>query len=232
MPKKFGTNSKSEEARERKNDLKKQKQDLDRKQKEDKLWEDNDKQLKAKEDRKRELEEKKQKEKDRKDENKRLAEEESSLYSKKTKSEAPTKKTRAQIESARLAAIASMQAQVKKEAEDKEAEILANIDKDINPNHALRDEEARLAQTGAELLVASGIDQVVDLAEEEKSFKHPEKKVKQAWNLFVEENLPKARKDYPSLKRSQLLQILHKEFEKAAENPFNQNFLSFNSKVE
>lgn len=231
MPKKFGINSKSEEARDRKNEVKKEKQEKDRKVKEDKLWEDENKQLKAKEDRKREIEEKKIKEKERKEENKRLAEHEAEIYAKKTKTQVEGKKTRAQIEEARLAAVAAMQAQIKKEQEEKEQELIANLDKDINPNHAFRDEQARLGEQGAVLLQGSGIDDAIDFAEEEKMFKHPEKKVKQAWNQYIEDNLARARKENPGLKRSQVLQILHKEFEKSNENPFNQNFLNYNSKL-
>lgn len=78
---------------------------------------------------------KKEKEKERKDDLKKPADEETELFVKKTKPQTVSKKTRAQIEEPKLAAIASMQAQTKKEQKDKEKE----IDEDINPNHTKRD---------------------------------------------------------------------------------------------
>ncbi|OMJ66583.1 hypothetical protein SteCoe_36519 [Stentor coeruleus] len=231
MPKKFGINSKSTEAREKKAEVKKAKQEMDQKMKEDKLWEDDDKVKLAKENRKKEQMEKKQKEKERKDELKRLADEEAELFGKKTKPQTATKKTRAQIEEAKLAAIASMQAQIKKEQKDKDKEIEEKLDEDINPNHAKRDEQTRLADQGAVLIEGSGLDEAVKLVEEEKALKHPEKKVKQAWNEYIDENMQRAKSEYPGLKRSQLLEILHKEFEKSEKNPFNKKFLDYNEKA-
>lgn len=232
MPKKFGINTKSAEAKERKEEGKKAKKENEQRVKEDKMWEDNDKAIKAKEDRKREQEEKKIKEKERKEENKRLAELEASQLSKKTKPTTAAKKTRSEIEQARQAAILAMQAQVKKEQEIKEKEIEDTIDKDINPNHIYREEQKRLDESGAVLLQGSGIDDALELTQGDKIFKHPEKKVKQAWKLYIEDNLQRAKHENPGLKRSQLLDILHKEFEKSEKNPFNQNFVDYNSKLE
>lgn len=227
MPKKFGINTKSNEAREKKAEIKKTKQEADQKMKEDKLWEDNDKVKQAKENRKKEQMEKKQKEKERKDELKKLADEEAELFGKKTKPQTASKKTRAQIEEAKLAAIASMQAQIKKE----QKEIDEKLDEDINPNHIKRDEQSRLADQGAVLIEGSGLDEAVKQVEEEKALKHPEKKVKQAWNEYIDENMQRAKSEYLGLKRSQLLEILHKEFEKSEKNPFNKKFLDYNEKA-
>lgn len=232
MPKKFGINTKSAEAKERKEESKKEKKDVERKQKEDKQWEDNDKTLKAKEDRKKEQEEKKMKEKERKEENKRLAELEASQLGKKNKLPTVNKKSRAEIEQAKQAAVLAMQAQLKKEQELVPKELIDTIDQDINPNHAFREEQLRLAESGAVLLQGSGIDDALNIAQGEKVFKHPEKKVKQAWNQFIDDNFQRAKLENPGLKRSQLLEILHKEFEKSDKNPFNQNFLDYNSKLE
>lgn len=232
MPKKFGVNNKSSEAKAKKAEIKLQKQEIERKNKEDKIWEDNDKALQAKEERKKENLEKKAKEKERKEENKRLADEEVERLSKKTKETTTTKMTRAQIESARLAAINSMQAQIKKELEMQEKELDDKVNEDINPNHIARDEKIRLAQKGTDLLQATGIDQAVNLLEEEKVFKHPEKKVKKAWNQYIDDNFDAAKLEYPGLKRSQLLEILHKQFEKSDKNPFNLSPASYNAKID
>ena len=232
MPKKFGINTKSAEAKDRKEESKKEKKDTERKQKEDKLWQDDDKTLKAKEDRKKEQEEKKIKEKERKEENKRLAELEASQLSKKNTPSTVQKKSRAEIEHAKQAALLAMQAQLKKEQEPIQNELKDKIDQDINPNHAFREEQQRLAESGAVLLEGSGIDDALSIAQGDKAFKHPERKVKQAWNQYIDENYQRAKNQNPGLKRSQLLEILHKEFEKSEKNPFNQNFLDYNSKLE
>ena len=139
--------------------------------------------------------------------------------------------TRSQIEAARLAAIANMKAQLKKDEEDKEKELLDKIDEDINPNHIEREEKKLLEEKGAQFIQASGIENTIDLLEEEKIFKHPEKKVKQAWNEYIDQNLPSLKREYPSLKRTQLLEMLHKEFEKSEKNPFNQTHVDYNTKI-
>ena len=51
----------------------------------------------------------------------------------------------------------------------------------------------------------------LDLIEEDK---HPEKRMKQAWNGYIEERLPALRKGNPKVRRQQCLNMLHKEFEK------------------
>ena len=172
MPKKFGLNTKKEEAKARVAETKKSKAESERKAKEDLEWQDHDKLLKAKEDRKKENLEKKIREKERKEENKKI--------------------------------------------DEQESEFLAII---------------RLSEQGAVLIEGSGIDNAVNLLEEEKLVKHPEKKVKQAWNEYVENNFDRLKKENPSLKRSQLLEILHKEFEKSDKNPFNKQVVEYNAKI-
>ena len=49
--------------------------------------------------------------------------------------------------------------------------------------------------------------------------KHPEKRMKAAWNCFVEERMDKTRKQNPTLKRSQILVLLSKEWKSYSENP-------------
>ena len=231
MPKKFGINTKSSEAKARKAEVKNSKVEIEKKTKEDIAWADSHKLLEAKEERKREAIEKKQREKERKEENKRIAEQEAETLSKKVKSTGNGKLTRAQIEAMRLTAIANMQAQIKKEEEEKADEILKKIDEDINPNHIIRDERARLEEKGAVLVESSQLGDAVNLLEEEKAFKHPEKKVKRAWKEFIEENLNTYKRENPHLKRSQLLDIMHDDFEKSEKNPFNMVHVDYNSKI-
>ena len=53
MPKKFGTNTKAQEANERKSAVKKEAQQKEKKAKEDAMWEDNDKSVVEKEKKKK-----------------------------------------------------------------------------------------------------------------------------------------------------------------------------------
>jgi hypothetical protein len=49
--------------------------------------------------------------------------------------------------------------------------------------------------------------------------KHPEKRMRAAWNTFYEKQLPIYKMAYPSLKRAQLINLMQKEFKKSPENP-------------
>lgn len=53
--------------------------------------------------------------------------------------------------------------------------------------------------------------------------KHPEKRLKAAYNSFEEINLPRLKAENPSLRLSQLKQMLRKEWLKSPQNPMNQN---------
>ena len=50
---------------------------------------------------------------------------------------------------------------------------------------------------------------------------HPEKRVKAAWRAFEEARLTQMRQENPSLKLSQIRQMLRKEWQKSPLNPMN-----------
>lgn len=52
--------------------------------------------------------------------------------------------------------------------------------------------------------------------------KHPEKRMKAAFAAFEEANMPRIKAENPTLRLSQLKQILRKEWLKSPENPTNQ----------
>lgn len=103
--------------------------------------------------------------------------------------------------------------------------MLKNIDKDINPNHVIRDEQARLGEEGHNLMKGS------NLQEDQKMFKHPEKKRKQAWETYKRKYFHVIEKENPYLRGSQIIHTLYINFQKAAENPFNQNWVEYNTKL-
>lgn len=55
--------------------------------------------------------------------------------------------------------------------------------------------------------------------------RHPEKRVKAAYASFEERMMPMIKEQNPTLRLSQLKQILKKEWMKSPENPLNQKLL-------
>ena len=55
--------------------------------------------------------------------------------------------------------------------------------------------------------------------------RHPEKRVKAAYASFEEKMMPIIKEQNPTLRLSQLKQILKKEWMKSPENPLNQKLL-------
>ena len=51
--------------------------------------------------------------------------------------------------------------------------------------------------------------------------KHPEKRMKAAYNAFEERELPRLKQENPNMRLSQIKQILKKEWMKSPENPMN-----------
>lgn len=52
--------------------------------------------------------------------------------------------------------------------------------------------------------------------------KHPEKRLKAAYTAFENSNLPRLKQENPTLRLSQLKQMLRKEWLKSPQNPLNQ----------
>jgi len=62
---------------------------------------------------------------------------------------------------------------------------------------------------------------VLDIGEKDTVDRHPEKRMKAAYAEFEERELPKLKAENPSLRLSQLKQILRKEWQKSPDNPMN-----------
>ncbi len=60
--------------------------------------------------------------------------------------------------------------------------------------------------------------------------KHPEKRVKAAYNAYEEQNLPRLKAENPNMRLSQLKQMLKKDWMKSPENPLNQRHAAYNEK--
>lgn len=56
--------------------------------------------------------------------------------------------------------------------------------------------------------------------------KHPEKRLKAAYTAFEAENLPRLRAENPSMRLSQVKQLMNKEWMKSPNNPINQRYIN------
>ncbi|CAG4988994.1 unnamed protein product [Colias eurytheme] len=207
MPKKFaGENSKAVAARQRKEDAKQEKDQKLKKMIEDAEWDDNDDKLKKKQQKKEEQEKKRLEQLQKKAEAKALLEKE--MESIKGKAIPPPPKiTRAQI------------------TQMKEKTIKAAPEKPLPPKVVVEEpvltENLNRLQIDGEL--AQSVDEAISILSDKVDVdKHPEKRLKAAYTAFEEINLPRLKAENPSLRLSQLKQMLRKEWLKSPQNPLNQ----------
>ncbi|PNF21082.1 Coiled-coil domain-containing protein 124 [Cryptotermes secundus] len=210
MPKKFvGENSKSAAARARKSAAKEIESTRRQQQLEDEYWRDDDKHAARKQQRKEEQAKKKQEVLEKKAESKALLEQE--LKSIQTSGKQPLAKiTQAQIQA---------ETEKRKLATTKVKEPVTHIEKPLEEN------VNRLQVVGEE---ARSIEEAIAVLsfKEAEIDRHPEKRLKAAFTAFEEANLPRIKSENPTLRISQLKQILRKEWMRSPENPLNQQMAS------
>lgn len=84
---------------------------------------------------------------------------------------------------------------------------------ETNWNHVWREQYQEDMEKFDEVINATGVDDF--LKQTDSSGKpvdrHPEKRMKACWQSFVDDRMEKMRKENPTLKRSQILQLLSKE---------------------
>eukprot|EP00743_Colponemidia_sp_Colp-15_P001685 GILK01001841.1.p1 GENE.GILK01001841.1~~GILK01001841.1.p1 ORF type:complete len:235 (+),score=56.30 GILK01001841.1:50-706(+) len=217
MPKAFGINSKSQEAREKKEAEKSSKRAEEQKRREDAQWVDDDKSIAAKEERKRQKELKQMEQVQRKQELRELADQEMSQLAKPKKTPTPKEVTRATIAAQKHALL---QAELKRQEEAKRRTI-EDEPLERNINHLLRESEMDEHH-------ARGLDEAISalvLASSDGApgqDRHPEKRLKAAYASYEEANMPILKAENPGLKLSQLKQLLFKQWSKSPENPLNQ----------
>ena len=126
-----------------------------------------------------------------------------------------------------------------KELEMKEAEELAKISKVKKAVPKLLNNEIVLPSIdNIPSYRASSVDDAIFLLNADIGKipgvidKHPEKRVKAAFKIFEENLLPKLKLEHPTLRHSQLREILTKEWKKSPENPHNKPKLPFNASKE
>ena len=225
MPKKFGSNPKAESARERDAGRKQSADEARAKAKEDAEWQDDDRDAARKSARRTERDDKRMKETQWKQENRLLAaaeEAELDAAAKKAGGAAPRPKvTQANIAKIRQASetsVASSEAAV----EPKAGSITLPEPLEENPNQAMAEILARENSSEARSVDAAIAALVLSPEHERVVDRYPERRYAAAMAAFEEENLPRIKKEYPSLRLTQWKVILQKEFKKSPRNPFNQ----------
>ncbi|XP_066273744.1 coiled-coil domain-containing protein 124-like [Branchiostoma lanceolatum] len=222
MPKKkWGDNPKALEARTRKDNKKREEQERVEKAKDDAFWADDDKHLKRKQQRKADKESKKHELVEKKLEKQRLLEEEmAQLKGPTVKTAGGGKMTQAQIQ-AQLEREKQQAQQKAKRPEQEEAPLEENVNKLIAD---------QLAAEGA--VEARSVEEAISVlsVKEAAVDRHPERRMKAAYNKYEEENLPRLKQENPNMRLSQLKQMLKKDWMKSPENPMNQRNLAFNAK--
>ncbi|KAE9552832.1 hypothetical protein FO519_003945 [Halicephalobus sp. NKZ332] len=217
MPKKFtGENSKAVEARARKAEVKHKQAEEKQKAREDAYWADDDKLIAKKQARKDEEDRKKQDALKRKQELKAAYEEDMAKAATSKAKSAPAPK----ITQASLLLKREAEKKAREEEERKQLEATKKIEvqpEEIEENINRIDLDAHSARNvdeAIQVLDNSGASPAAD--------KHPEKRLKSAYTAFEENRLPKLKDENPTLRLSQLKQMLRKEWLKAPENPLNQ----------
>ncbi|XP_027200240.2 coiled-coil domain-containing protein 124 [Dermatophagoides pteronyssinus] len=216
MPKKLGVNTKAVEAKLRKETAKKTKEELIEKQKEDEYWRDDDKLIGRKMDRQQQRESKKHEQAQRKAQNRAAYEEEMkniqsiSSSSSKPKNPVTKKVTRSQIQTF-VDKKQTLDGGESKEQQQQPTHLEVPLEENIN----------RLQIDGDE---ARNIDEAITILSEKEAEidRHPERRMKAAWAAYEQKHLARIKQENPSLRLSQLKEMLRKEFNKSPENPMNQ----------
>ncbi|XP_076261796.1 coiled-coil domain-containing protein 124-like [Rhynchophorus ferrugineus] len=205
MPKKFAAeNTKAVAARERKKAAKDEAVARREKEIEDSKWRDDDKQILKKQQKKEAEERKRQEQLQRKAEAKALLEKEMSSL-KSTRAPPSAKITRAQIQ-------VRQDETIKKKQNDKKIETHLDAPLVENINRLQIDgEEARTVEEAIDIL-----GDTVNAAD-----KHPEKRLKAAYLAYEERKLKEVKLENPTLRLSQIKQMIFKEWQKSTENPLN-----------
>ncbi|CAG9531408.1 unnamed protein product [Cercopithifilaria johnstoni] len=215
MPKKFcGENTKAVAARARKEAAKKEEVEKRKKAEEDAYWQDDDKNVTRKQQRKEEAERKRMEALQRKHENRLAHDEEMKAFS--GKAVGPSKITQAAIE-------ANKRAEEERRREEERERLLKEQrleakEEEIEENVNQLEVEGETAHTVTEAINILSVGKpIID--------RHPEKRVKAAYQEFEEKMLPRLREEYPTYRLSQLKQVLKKQWQKSPENPLNQRIL-------
>ena len=166
--------------------------------------------------RKEKEKEEKQKEKQRLKEELKKEEEETLAKKKKNQVSAPTRKQIQEYEEERIKKLLKEKEEEDKEKNKNEYEDLNMDEEFVNENYKKLKNKT---EGGVDIIEASGVESALQEISLEEYDKHPEKRMRQAWNAFFEKQLPIYKEKYPNLKRQQYINMIQKEFQTSPDNP-------------
>ena len=220
MPKKFGTNTKKEEARERKKQKKKDEKERKEKEAEDEYWREKDPKILEKQaEKKRKEREKEEKQREKQRLKEELKKEEEETLAKKKKNNQVSGPTIKQIQQYEEERVKKLLKEKEKEEDEKDHNPNDDIDVEkeyVNENYGKLEKKT---DKGVDIIEATGLDSALQEISLEEYDKHPEKRMRQAWNDFFEKQLPIYKEQYPNLKRQQYINMIQKEFKTSPDNP-------------
>ena len=233
MPKKFGTNTKKEEARERKKQKKKDEKERKEKEAEDEYWREKDPKILEKQaEKKRKEKEKEEKQREKQRLKEELKKEEEEALGKNKKNDRVSGPTRKQIQQYEEERIQKLLKEKEKEEDLKDHNPTDDIDIEkefVNENFGKLEKKT---DKGIDIIEATGIDSALEEMKLEDYDRHPEKRMRQAWNEYFEKQLPIFKEQYPNLKRQQYINMIQKEFKTSPENPVYMKRIQDSKKAE
>ncbi|KRX02043.1 Cyclic nucleotide-binding protein [Pseudocohnilembus persalinus] len=219
------------EKQEREKEQKQKKQREEEERKTQEFWRDDDKQLQKKQQRKEEKQEKQLEQLVKKQENKLLYEKDMAEIQGNKKSkvkETPKQEAlRKQREALKQTLLAQIQQQKEQEKKNK-LQVQKEEEKEFREEHGhIVDSDSDSSENEYKLKLEENLNRLQiqddeDDKAQQETINRPEKKRKAAFRDFVDKRMPELRQENPKAKRSQLLEMIHKEFEKSPENPMNQ----------
>uniref|UniRef100_A0A914M325 Coiled-coil domain-containing protein n=1 Tax=Meloidogyne incognita TaxID=6306 RepID=A0A914M325_MELIC len=229
MPKKFqGENTKAAASKARKADAKAAEKERQDREREDALWADDNKHVQRKMQRKNDQEQKRQQQLDRKVENQKAYEQEMTKLAEVSKSSTAKFSTPAKV----------TQSQIEREKEREEFERKEMEQKRLLEQQKIVSEQPELIENVNRLQIegdsATNVDEAIRIlrgsvdgaSSSIAQDQHPEKRLKAAYATFEENRLPRLKEEHPTLRLSQLKQLLKKEWQKSADNPLNQKIMN------
>lgn len=220
MPKKFGINTKKQEANERKMEVKKEKMEKEIQRMEDEYWRETDEKVLNKIKKEKEEERKRQEQIRKKQEREEfLRKEEEEMYKNKKVVVEVTKGSVHQHKEKDLMKLSEKFENVKIESNKNEMNEI-DIDQEyVNENFLKMNEYQEFILSDVQVIEGNSADSILKNINLTTEMKHPEKKMRAAWNEYVEKNLPELKKQNPKFKRHKLLDMLSKDFHKSPDNP-------------
>ena len=145
-------------------------------------------------------------------------EEEEALGKNKTKNQVsgPTRKQIQQYEEERIQKLLK-EREKQEDLKDHNPNDDIDVEKEfVNENYGKLEKKT---DKGVDIIEASGLDSALQEMSLEDYDRHPEKRMRQAWNDYFEKQLPIFKEQYPNLKRQQYINMIQKEFKTSPDNP-------------